>query len=41
MVEAKKSECLTALKKVKELYKEFSFSVPMLEAALAKGRIEK
>ena len=38
MVKAKKSERTVALKKVKELCKEFGFKVGMLKCALAKGR---
>jgi uncharacterized membrane protein (DUF106 family) len=38
MAEAKKSERTVALKKVKELCKEFSFTVGMLKGALTEGR---
>ena len=38
MVEAKKNERANALKEVKRLCKEFSFTAEMLKGALAKGR---
>ena len=38
MVEAKKSERTVALKKVKELCKEFGFKAGMLKGMLAEGR---
>ena len=38
MVEAKKNEHTVALKKVKELCKEFGFTARMLKGALAEGR---
>jgi hypothetical protein len=41
MVEAKKRERADALKKVKELCKEFGFTAGMLKGALAKGKGEK
>mgnify|MGYP001244790666 CR=1 FL=1 len=37
MAEAKKNECPNALKEVKRLCKEFSFSVGMLKSELAEG----
>ena len=41
MVEAKKRERTEALKKVKELCKEFGFTAGMLKGALAEGRKKK
>ena len=41
IVEAKKSERTVALKKVKELCKEFEFTAGMLKGALAEGRKKK
>ena len=41
MVQAKKHERAEALKKIKELCKEFGFTVGMLKGALAKGRKKK
>ncbi|HHZ64752.1 MAG TPA: hypothetical protein EYN51_04510 [Flavobacteriales bacterium] len=41
MVEAKKRERAEALKKVKELCKEFGFTAGMLKGALAEGRKKK
>jgi len=41
MVEAKKRERAEALKKVKELCKEFGFTARMLKGALAEGRKKK
>lgn len=41
MDEAKKRERAEALKKVKELCKEFSFTAGMLKGALAEGRKPK
>lgn len=41
MVEAKKNERTDALKKVKELCKEFRFTAGMLKGALAEGRKKK
>ena len=41
MVEAKKNERADALKTVKRLCKEFSFTAGMLKGSLAKGRGEK
>ena len=41
MVEAKKRERAEALKKVKELCKEFGFSAGMLKGALAEDRKTK
>jgi len=38
MVEAKKNERTAALKKVKELCKEFGFTAGMLKGSLAEGR---
>jgi len=38
MAEAKKNERTNALKKVKELCKEFDFTAGMLKGSLAKGR---
>ena len=38
MAEAKKNERTVALKKVKELCKEFGFTAGMLKGALAEGR---
>ena len=38
MAEAKKNERNVALKKVKELCKEFDFTAGMLKGALAEGR---
>ena len=38
MVEAKKNERANALKEVKRLCKEFSFTAGMLKGALAEGR---
>ena len=38
MVKAKKSERTVALKKVKELCKEFGFTAGMLKGSLAEGR---
>ena len=38
MAEAKKRERAEALKKVKELYKEFGFTAGMLKGALDEGR---
>ena len=37
-VEAKKNECANALKKVKRLCKELSFTAGMLKDALSEGR---
>ena len=41
MVEAKKNERTDALKKVKELCKEFGFTAGMLKGALTEGRKKK
>jgi len=41
MVEAKKRERAEALKKVKEICREFSFTAGMLKGALAEGRKKK
>jgi len=41
MAEAKKNERTVALKKVKELCKEFGFTAGMLKGALAEGRKKK
>ena len=41
IVEAKKHERVEELKNVKELCKEFSFTLGMLKSALAKGRKKK
>ena len=41
MVKAKKSERTVALKKVKELCKEFEFTAGMLKGSLAEGRKSK
>jgi len=41
MAEAKKSERTVALKKVKELCKEFGFTAGMLKGVLAEGRKQK
>ena len=41
MVEAKKRERAEALKKEKELCKEFGFTAGMLKGALAEGRKKK
>lgn len=41
MAEAKKNERTVALKKVKELCKEFGFSAGMLKGSLAGGRKSK
>jgi hypothetical protein len=41
MAEAKKSERTVALKKVKELCKEFGFTAGMLKGVLAEGRKPK
>jgi uncharacterized membrane protein (DUF106 family) len=41
MTEAKKNERTDALKKVKELCKEFGFTSGMLKGALAKSRTRK
>ena len=41
MAEAKKNERTVALKKVKELCKEFGFTAGMLKSALAEGRKHK
>jgi DNA-binding protein H-NS len=41
MVEVKKRERAEALKKVKELCKEFGFTAGMLKGALAEGRKKK
>jgi len=41
MVEAKKNERTDALKKVKELCKEFGFTAGMLKGSLAEGRKKK
>ena len=41
MAEAKKRERAAALKKVKELCKEFGFTAGMLKGALAEGRKKK
>ena len=41
MAEAKKNERANALKEVKRLCKDFSFTAGMLKGALAKGRGEK
>lgn len=41
MVEAKKRERAEALKKVKELCREFGFTAGMLKGALAEGRKKK
>ena len=41
MAEAKKRERAEALKKVKELFKEFGFTAGMLKGALAEGRKKK
>ena len=41
MIEAKKNERANALKEVKRLCKEFSFTAVMLKRSLAKGRGEK
>ena len=41
MAEAKKKERTIALKKVKELCKEFGFTAGMLKGALAEGRKKK
>ena len=41
MAEAKKNERTVALKKVKELCKEFGFTAGMLIGSVAKGRGEK
>ena len=41
MAEAKKNERTVALKKVKELCKEFGFTAEMLKGALAEGRKKK
>ena len=38
MEQAKKRECAEALKKVKQLCKEFGFTARMLQGVLAKGR---
>ena len=38
MAEAKKNERTDALKKVKELCKEYSFTAGMLKGSLAEGR---
>ena len=38
MEEAKKRECAEALKKVKQLCKEFGFTAGMLQGLLARGR---
>lgn len=38
MVEAKKNERVNALKVLKHLYKEFSFTAGKLKGALAEGR---
>ena len=37
IAEAKKNECTVALKKVKELCKQFGFTAGMLKGALAEG----
>ncbi|MDB9806739.1 H-NS histone family protein [Amylibacter sp.] len=41
MAEAKKNERTVALKKVKELCKEFGFTAGMLKGSLAEGRKKK
>ena len=41
MAEAKKNERTVALKKVKELCKEFGFTAGMLKGVLAEGRKQK
>ena len=41
MVEAKKNERATALKEVKRLCKDFSFTAGMLKGSLAEGRKAK
>ena len=41
IVEAKKRERSEELKNVKELFKEFSFTLGMLESALTQGRKNK
>lgn len=41
MAEAKKNERADALKKVKELCKEFGFTAGMLKVSLAEGRVKK
>jgi hypothetical protein len=41
MVEARKSECASALKEVKRLCKEFGFAAGMLKGSLAEGRKAK
>lgn len=41
MAEAKKNERADALKKVKELCKEFGFTAGMLKGSLAEGRVKK
>ena len=38
MEQAKKRECAEALKKVKQLCKEFGFTARMFQGVLAKGR---
>jgi hypothetical protein len=40
MAEAKKNERIIALKKVKELCKEFGFTAGMPKGAIAEGRIK-
>ena len=41
MAETKKNERTVALKKVKELCKEFGFTVGLLKGSLAEGRTKK
>ena len=41
MVQTKKRERAEALKKIKELCKEFGFTIGMLKGALAEGRKKK
>jgi hypothetical protein len=41
MAEANKNECTIALKKVRELCKEFGFTACMLKSTLAEGRQKK
>ena len=41
MAEAKKNERTDALRKVKELCKEFGFTAGMLKGVLAEGRKQK
>ena len=41
MIEAKKNERTDALRKVKELCKEFGFTTGMLKGSLAEGKKKK